>query len=700
MPPGPPPGVNFRYEKVPPPKSIADVPRYLKELCGGFFSRLAYIFRLVWKTGPWILFAMLAISLLQGITPVIGSKISQHVLNEMQSSYGNFSGALGDFLRSPVFFLLIFLFSYNILTSLVNILKNAVSRISGELVVRTVKLEIMNKAKELDLQSFDLPAFYEKLENANREAGNRPVQILSSTFSVVSAIITLISYVIILASVLWWAALVIVAVSIPSAIINFYYRHKNFEYMRRRSHDRRQMSYYSDLLVNKDLAKEIRIFDLSDTFIGRYRTVFDKYFSGIRTLILRENIWHVIIIVVSSVVNCCFYAYFAYLVISGRQMIGDYTLYTGALIAVAGKVSSLIGISATIYEGTLFIDNLTSFLREERTIVPVLPPEHAAEGPRSVTRGVPHTIVFEHVSFSYPGTERRVLDDINLTIRPGETLVLVGLNGAGKTTLLKLLTRLYDPTEGRILLDGYDLREYDVKQLYAMFGIIFQDFGKYAESVSENIRFGDIRKSSSAEAIRQAAEDADAAEYISRLPNGFDTPLMRVFEENGIELSIGQWQKLSIARAFYSDSEVLILDEPTASLDPMAEQEIFNQFDRLRQDKTTIFVSHRLSSATVASKIAVLEYGRLIEEGDHKTLMAMRGRYFELFSTQARRYVMEDDERADAGMEQPEPTSPTPGQTHRAPPDGAAPRRGMPPPSGHIPPPDDPARRRSSTRRV
>lgn len=700
MPPGPPPGVNFRYEKVPPPKSIADVPRYLKELCGGFFSRLAYIFRLVWKTGPWILFVMLAISLLQGITPVIGSKISQHVLNEMQSSYGNFSGALGDFLRSPVFFLLIFLFSYNILTSLVNILKNAVSRISGELVVRTVKLEIMNKAKELDLQSFDLPAFYEKLENANREAGNRPVQILSSTFSVVSAIITLIAYVIILASMLWWAALVIVAVSIPSAIINFYYRRKNFEYMRRRSHDRRQMSYYSDLLVNKDLAKEIRIFDLSDTLIGRYRTVFDKYFSGIRTLILRENVWHVIIIVVSSVVNCCFYAYFAYLVISGRQMIGDYTLYTGALIAVAGQVSSLIGISATIYEGTLFIDNLTSFLREDRTIVPVLPPERVAEGPRSVTRGVPHTIVFEHVSFSYPGAERRVLDDINLTIRPGETLVLVGLNGAGKTTLLKLLTRLYDPTEGRILLDGYDLREYDVKQLYAMFGIIFQDFGKYAESVSENIRFGDIRKSSSAEAIRQAAEDADAAEYISRLPNGFDTPLMRVFEENGIELSIGQWQKLSIARAFYSDSEVLILDEPTASLDPMAEQEIFNQFDRLRQDKTTIFVSHRLSSATVASKIAVLEYGRLIEEGDHKTLMAMRGRYFELFSTQARRYVMEDDERADAGMEQPEPTSPTPGQTHRAPPDGAAPRRGMPPPSGHIPPPDDPARRRSSTRRV
>ena len=319
MPPGPPPGAGFRYEKVPTPKNIADVPRYLWELCSGFFSRMAYVFRLVWETGPWILFAMLAIALLQGVTPVIGSKITQLVLNEMQNSYGDFSGALGDFLRSPVFFLLIFLFSYNILTSLVNILKNAVSRISGELVVRTVKLEIMNKAKDLDLQSFDLPAFYEKLENANREAGNRPVQILSSTFSVVSAIITLISYIVILASVLWWAALVIIAVSVPSAIINFYYRRKNFEYMRRRSRDRRQMTYYSDLLVNKDLAKEIRIFDLSDTFIGRYRTVFDKYFAGIRALILQENVWHMIIIVVSSVVNCCFYAYFAYLVISGRQ---------------------------------------------------------------------------------------------------------------------------------------------------------------------------------------------------------------------------------------------------------------------------------------------------------------------------------------------------------------------------------------------
>ena len=695
MPPGPPPGAGFRYEKVPPPKSIADVPRYLRELCGGFFTRMAYIFRLVWKTGPWILFALLAIALLQGVLPIIGSKISQYVLNEMQNSFGSFSGSLGDFLHSPVFFLLIFLFSYNILTSLVSILKNAVSRIAGELVVKTVKLEIMNKAKELDLQSFDLPTFYEKLENANREAGNRPLQILSSTFSVVSAVITLISYIIVLVSVLWWAALVMIAVSFPSAVINFYYRRKNFEYMRKRSHDRRQMSYYSDLLVNKDLAKEIRIFDLSDTFIGRYRAVFDKYFAGIRALILRENIWHMAIIIVSSVINCCFYGYFAYLVVSGQQMIGDYSLYTGALMAVAGQVGTLINISATIYEGTLFIDNLTSFLHEEKTIVPILPPECAEKGPRPVTRGIPHTIVFEHVSFSYPGTDRHVLEDINLTIRPGETLVLVGLNGAGKTTLLKLLTRIYDPTEGRILLDGYDLREYDVKELYAMFGIIFQDFGKYAESVSENIRFGDIHRDGTPEDIRRAAEEADASDYISRLPDGYDTPLMRVFEENGVELSIGQWQKLAIARAFYSDSDVLILDEPTASLDPLAEQEIFNQFDRLRLGKTTIFVSHRLSSATVASKIAVLEYGRLIEEGDHKSLMARHGRYFELFSTQAKRYVPSESDHTQAAADRPDlPHRDTPIYPFTPPIESIPHREAPPPPKGTVPPPRDPSKNR------
>lgn len=619
--------------RVKPPKSIKDIPRFAKELIGGFFGRLFYTFKLVWDTGHWILVLLLFVSIFTGIMPVVGSLISKDILNGLQDVISGQSPAV--FFGSSVLLLIIFFFIYRILNQLVNRLNSAVTRIAGEKVVCHVKTQIMNKAKEVDLASFDDPEFYEKLENANREAGMRPIHVLSSTFDAVSNAISLVSYIVILVTApdMWWTAPVMIALSLPTAIVSFSYRRKNFMYMRRRSKDRRQMNYYSDIMVNKDMVKEIRMFDLGDTFIQRYDDVFDRYYDGVRRLVVKESVWHVFITLLSSTVNCVFFALIAFKVFSGEIMIGDYSLYTGALTSIASTVSSLIGVSATVYEGTLFIDNLLAFLREKPTVVPTV------KEPAKVNFGQPHTIEFIDVSFAYPGTERRVLDHINLTLRAGETMVLVGLNGAGKTTFLKLLTRLYDPIEGKILLDGRDIREYDVKELYKLFGIIFQDFGKYAVNVSENITFGDIARKADGNAVRDAATQSNSADFIEKLPQGYDTPLMRIFEPNGIELSIGQWQKLAVARAFYSSSDILILDEPTASLDPLAEQEIFNQFDKLREGKTTIFVSHRLSSATIASKIVVLEYGKLVEEGTHKELMEKRGKYYELFHTQAKRYM-------------------------------------------------------------
>jgi ABC-type multidrug transport system fused ATPase/permease subunit len=493
----------------------------------------------------------------------------------------------------------------------------------------------MEKARTVDLASFDMPAFYEKLENANREAGHRPIQTLQSTFSIISTIIQLISYILILARIpnMWWMPLGVVLISVPSAIVSFVYRRKHFQYVRWRSKDRRQLSYFSGLLVNKDLVKEIRIFDLADTFIDRYNTVFKKYYAGLRKLIIAESAWLIGIAIISAVVNCIFYAVIAFGVFVGRFTIGNYSLYTGALSSIANCVTSFINTSASVYEGTLFIDNLISFMKEKPSILPI------ADPPKKIDKNAPHTIVFENVSFAYPGTDRKVIKNLSTTFRPGETVVLVGLNGAGKTTLIKLLTRLYDPTEGRILLDGKDLKEYDVRELYDLFGIIFQDFGKYAVTAAENIAFGDIHLGEDRNKVEGCARQANAEDYISKLPEGYDTPLTRIFEKEGIELSGGQWQKLAIARAFYRDSEIMILDEPTAALDPMAEQEIFNQFDNLREGKTTIFVSHRLSSAVIATKILVLEYGELIEEGNHHELMAKKGKYYDLFTTQAKRYL-------------------------------------------------------------
>ncbi len=655
---GPPPGAGRQNDKLKPPKpkNIREVPEYLGKIVSGFCYRLFYIFKLVWEARPSLLFIMLFMSVFNGIIPVLGARIAADLLNslatpldiEKYSGIGQFvvnvtgAGDSGEGWR-VITALLIVQFAYMLFNSVVSSLYNMFVNISGELVTNHIKIKIIKKAKEVDVASFDLPEFYEKLENANREAGMRPINIMRSTFSLISTLISMVSFIVILSAVGAWMPVVVVLLAIPSAVINFTYRRKTFFYMRRRSKDRRQMDYYSNLMVNKDMVKEIRLFGLSDTFIDRFSQTFKKYFAGIKRLIINENIWHISISIFTTVVNCALYLVIARNVFTGIFTLGDYSLYTSALNHVSNGVSSLISTTSSIYEGALFIDNMIIFMAEKKHIVPVLTDPSLTE-PRHVKRHTGHTIEFRHVSFRYPGTERMVLKDINFKLDAGETCVLVGLNGAGKTTLIKLLTRLYDPTEGVILLDGCDIREYDTDELYEMFGIIFQDFGKYAVSVRENIRFGDIAREQNEDDIVEAAKQSSSDQFIDKLPDGYNTPLMRYFEENGIELSIGQWQKLSIARAFYSDSDFLILDEPTASLDAIAEQEIFNQFDSLRADKTTIFVSHRLSSATVASKILVLEYGEIIEEGNHSQLMNKRGRYYELFSTQAKRYLTEVDE--------------------------------------------------------
>ena len=640
---GPPPSAMNEKLKEPLPKRLRDVPGFLKRIGQSFFSRLLYVIRLVWEAKKSLLIMMVFVAAFNGISPVFAAYISANLLNRVAEVLSLNAPSMEQIV--PILLPAMLLqFGYMFLASLINSISNMITRLSGEVVTNNVKCKIMNKAKEIDIASFDLPDFYEKFENASREAGMRPIQVIRATFSIVSTLISAISFIVILSAVAWFAPMIVILLSLPSAIITFWYRKKNFRYMRHHSKERRQMAYYSDMLVNKDMVKELRLFGLSDTFIVNYNNVFKRYFAGIKNLIVRESVWEVIISLVSTGVNCGLFFFIAYTVTNGSGQIGDYSLYTGALTSIAACVATLVSTTSSIYEGTLFIENMIVFMNEKRQIVPTLSPA------REVERHVGHTIEFQNVSFRYPGTNRDVLKNISFSVKAGDTVVLVGLNGAGKTTLLKLLTRLYDPTEGCILLDGKDIREYNTDELYAMFGAIFQDFGKYAFTVNENIYFGEITKPIDYDAIKASAKASSAEEFISHLPRGYETPLMRVFEQDGIEPSLGQWQKLAIARAFYSDSDVLILDEPTASLDAIAEQEIFNQFDLLRKDKTTFFVSHRLSSATMATKILVLDHGTLVETGTHRELMEKEGIYHKLFTTQANRYISEGNEEA---QEQP-----------------------------------------------
>ena len=634
MPPKMPPPPN---DGIPKPKSLRELPGYISRVVSGFTSRLFYIVRLVWETAPHLLLLMCLMCILEGTLPVVGAYISKDILNAIAeligaSDTGSVLDNLFDTLR-PLLFLFLANFVYLFATKMLSKISGIVTALAGELVVNHIKMKIIDKSKEVDVPSFDRPEFYEKLENANREASMRPIGILSATFRVISSLISVVSFVAVLATLSPIAPIMIIVAATPGAIVNFSYRKKSFGYIRRHSKERREMNYFSGVMVNKDLAKEIRILGLGDTFSEKYKQSFTKYYKGMRKLILKEGIDQIVVGLISTVINCLLFGYIAYNVIYGEGQIGDWSLYTGALNSISSAVTAILTATATIYEGTLFIDNMITFMKEEVKIKSVL------DEPRKPTLGIGHKVEFKNVSFAYPGTDKYVLKNINITLNPGESVVLVGLNGAGKTTLIKLLTRLYDPTEGQILLDGCDLREYDTKALYDMFGIIFQDFGKYSVSAAENIEFGDVDAEHSEAEVRLAAERGGAHGFIEELPRGYDTPLTRIFEDDGIELSGGQWQKLSVARAFYKNSEILILDEPTAALDAIAEGEVFNRFAELAKNKTTVFVSHRLSSATTADKIIVIDGGTVAEVGTHHELMELGGKYCHLFSTQAKRYT-------------------------------------------------------------
>ncbi len=590
---------------------------------------LLYILKLVKETSFMLLLGMVFISILDGILPLMNVYIASRLINELVKIIGAGSwDALSNVMN-----LLILQFLYLILSRFSTQLKSTLTTLSGEMVTNHIKLKIARKTEEIDLANFDLPDFYEKLENANREASSRPITILNSTLSLFSSIISSVSFVITLGTLNPLIPFILILFALPSAVVNFAYKKITFRYIKDHTTDRRKMNYCTHVLTDKNFNKEVKLLDLHQSFIERYKRTFANYFAGLKRIYIRESVLHMVVYIVSTLFNACFFLFVAYKVCFDGMEVGDYSLYSTALTSVLTSISGIVTNSSKVYEGTLFIDNMIEFMEVKPQIVPKCIPAIVPQ------KNIAHTLEFRNVSFAYPGTDRLIIKDLNLTLQGGKSYALVGLNGAGKTTLIKLMTRLYDPTNGVILLDGQDIRNYDVKALYAMFGIVFQDFSKYAVTAKENILFGDIHREENTDRLIFAAEQSGIHDYINSLPKGYDTPLIRFFDNDAIDLSIGQWQKISIARAFYKDAEFLILDEPTASLDPIAEAEIFKQFDTLRQGKTTLFVSHRLSSATAADEIIVMQNGKVLERGNHKELMEKEGAYYNLFTLQAEKYL-------------------------------------------------------------
>ncbi|MFP4438943.1 MAG: ABC transporter ATP-binding protein [Chloroflexaceae bacterium] len=494
----------------------------------------------------------------------------------------------------------------------------------------TINTSIIRKALTLDLHYFEDANFYDKLQNARREADFRALSIINTSFLLVQNMITLASFAVILLAFSPLIALILFGATIPAFLAQTRFSSLHFRLLTWRAPEFRRMQYLEYLLTVDSSAKEIKLFGLGEPLLERYNELFWKFYQDDEALAKRRSIISMLWGLLSTASYYGAYAWIIWLTIAGRITLGDMTLYLTLFRQSQGTFQGLFDNTNRIYESGLFMGNLFGFLG-------LRPQMNSSTQGRTVPRPIQQGIEFRNVSFRYPDREDWALRNVNLCIAPGEKLALVGANGAGKTTLIKLLTRLYDPTEGQILLDSVDLREYDLDDLRTSIGVIFQDFVRYQATARENVGFGQINALADEARIINAAQRGGADEVMSELPQGYDTMLGRWFEQ-GHELSGGQWQKMALGRAFMRDSGVLVLDEPTAALDAEREYEIFQRFRELTAGRIALLISHRFSTVRMADRIAVLEHGTVTEIGSHAELLELDHTYARLFLMQAEGY--------------------------------------------------------------
>ncbi|MCF8238713.1 MAG: ABC transporter ATP-binding protein/permease [Saprospiraceae bacterium] len=579
---------------------------------------------LVWRTHPPLALANLLLRLVKSILPLailyVGKLILDQVVGMIETP-----GLDATILWQWVGLELILVF----LSDMLNRAINLVDSLLGDLVSNQTSYELIRHAATLDLFQFENPEFYDKLERARRQTTGRTV-LISQILTQVQDVISILA---LGAGLLFfnpWLILILIVAVLPAFLGESYFNQQSYSLTRSWTPERRELDYLRFIGASDQTAKEVKIFGLADFLANRFKVLAHRYFLANRRIAIRRAGWGAALGLISTAAYYGAYVLIIQETIAGLITIGTLTFLAGSFDRMRGLLQGLMSRFSTIAEASLYLQDLFDFFAIEPEISS---PTDPIPFPHPIQKG----FTFEGVSFKYPGTDKWVLRDLTFTLTAGEKLALVGENGAGKTTLVKLLARLYEPTEGRILLDVHDLRSYDLATLRDNVGIIFQDFQKFSLPAGENIAVGHIDQIHDQARIESSAAKSLADEVIRELPNGYDQVLGRRFADS-VDLSGGQWQKIALARAYMRDAQLLILDEPTSALDARAEHEVFVRFAELISGRSAVLISHRFSTVRMADRIIVLQSGRIVEMGSHEELMQKEGLYAELFRLQAQGY--------------------------------------------------------------